>query len=166
MNALMSISSMMRGWIEKALSLSNLNVVNFRHRQLWILSFRSSFNNAVDFEHLDSVSYNYFKRLCLRHAIWTEQKLSINNFDSFLKHHLKMTRVTNERQLQEKFHKHKTNVFKKVNELTWMTESKIHIIIQHNDKYHTYKLTEKINWSSFKELVNHIKFILKHYWTW
>ncbi len=145
MNALMSISNMMRGWIKRALSLSNLNVVNFRRCQLWMLSFRSSFNNAADFEHLDSISCNYFMRLCLWHAIWTEQKLSINDFDSFSKHHLKMTKVMNERWLQEKFRKRKTNVFKKVNELTWMTESKIHIIIQHNDKYHTYKSTEKIN---------------------
>ena len=166
MNALMSISSMIRGWIERALSLSNLNVVNFRRHQLWMLSFRLSFNNAVDFKHLDSVSCNYFKRLCLWHAIRTEQKLSINDFDSFSKHHLKMTRVTNERRLQEKFRKHKTNVFKKANELTWMTESKIHIIIQHNDKDHTYKSTEKINWPLFKELVSHIEFILKHHWTW
>ncbi len=120
-------------------------------------------NNAVDFEHLDSAPRNYFKRLCLRHAIRTGQELSINGFDSFSKHHLKMTRVTNERRLREKFRKRKKNVFKKANELAWMTESKVHIIIQHNDKYHTYKSTEEINWPPSGELVSHTGFILGHH---
>jgi len=127
-----------------------------------MLPFRSPFNNAADFEHLDSVPRNHFMRLCLRHAIRTGHELSINGFDSFSKHHLKMTRVTNERRLREKFRKRKTNVFKKANELAWMTESKVHIIIQHNDKYHTYKSTEEINWPPSGELVSHTGFILGH----
>jgi hypothetical protein len=85
-----------------------------------MLPFRSPFDNAAGFEHLDSVPRNCFMRLCLRHAIRIGQELSINGFGSFSKHHLKMTRVTNERRL-----------------LAWMTESKVHIIIQHNDRYHT-----------------------------
>jgi len=75
--------------------------------------------------------------------------------------HLKMARVKKDRRLREKFRKRKINLFKKANELAWMTESKIYIVVQHDDKYHTYKSTEEPKWPpSGREVVSKRDFIL------
>ncbi len=58
-----------------------------------------------------------------------------------------MVIVKTERLLREKLRKRRTNLFKKANELARMTNSKIYIIVQHDDKYHIYKSTEESNWS-------------------
>ena len=57
-----------------------------------------------------------------------------------------MAIVKSERLLREKLRKRRTNLFKKANELARMTNSKIYIVVQHDDKYHTYKSTEESNW--------------------
>lgn len=57
-----------------------------------------------------------------------------------------MAIVKSERLLREKLRKRRTNLFKKANELAQMTNSKIYIVVQHDDKYHTYKSTEESNW--------------------
>jgi len=54
--------------------------------------------------------------------------------------------VKSERLLREKLRKRRINLFKKVNELARMTDSKIYIVIQYNDKYHIYKSIEESNW--------------------
>ena len=56
-----------------------------------------------------------------------------------------MTIVKSERLLREKLRKRRTNLFKKANELTRMINSKIYIVVQHDDKFHTYKSTEESN---------------------
>lgn len=38
------------------------------------------------------------------------------------------------------------HLFKKANELARMTNSKLYIVVQYDDKYHTYKSTEESNW--------------------
>ena len=57
-----------------------------------------------------------------------------------------MAIVKSEWLLREKLRKRRTNLFKKANELARMTNSKIYIVVQHDDKYHTYKSTEESNW--------------------
>jgi len=57
-----------------------------------------------------------------------------------------MAIVKSERLLREKLRKRRTNLFKKANELARMTNSKIYVVVPHNDKYHTYKSTEESNW--------------------
>ena len=57
-----------------------------------------------------------------------------------------MAIVKSERLLREKLRKRRTNLFKKANELARMANSKIYIVVQHDDKYHTYKSTEESNW--------------------
>ncbi len=57
-----------------------------------------------------------------------------------------MAIVKSERLLREKLRKRRTNLFKKANELARMTNSKIYIVVQHDDKFHTYKSTEESNW--------------------
>ena len=66
-----------------------------------------------------------------------------------------MAIVKSERLLREKLRKRRTNLFKKANELARMTNSKIYIVVQYDDKYHTYKSTEESNWlPPEKEIVN------------
>jgi len=44
-----------------------------------------------------------------------------------------------------------------------MTDSKIYIVVQHDEKFHTYKSTEEPKWPPFgRELVGNTKFILSH----
>ncbi|KAL8832510.1 MAG: hypothetical protein Q9191_000237 [Dirinaria sp. TL-2023a] len=57
-----------------------------------------------------------------------------------------MAIVKSERLLREKLRKRRTNLFKKANELARMTNSKIYVVVQHDDKYYTYKSTEELNW--------------------
>ena len=57
-----------------------------------------------------------------------------------------MAIVKSERLLREKLRKRRTNLFKKANELARMTNSKIYVVVQHDDKCHTYKSTEELNW--------------------
>ena len=56
-----------------------------------------------------------------------------------------MTIMKSERLLREKLRKWKTNLFKKANELARMINSKIYIVVQHDDKYYIYKSTEESN---------------------
>ncbi|KAL2056580.1 hypothetical protein ABVK25_002974 [Lepraria finkii] len=73
---------------------------------------------------------------------------------------LEMARVKKDRRLREKFRKRQTNLFKKANDLAWMTESKIYIVVQHDDKFHTYKSTQEPRWPpSGKELVSSTELI-------
>ena len=66
-----------------------------------------------------------------------------------------MTIVKSERLLREKLRKRRTNLFKKANELARMTSSKIYVVVQHDDKYYTYKSTEELNWPpSEREIVS------------
>jgi hypothetical protein len=61
-------------------------------------------------------------------------------------HSASMAIVKSERLLREKLRKRRTNLFKKANELARMTNSKTYIVVQHDDKYYTYKSTEESNW--------------------
>ena len=57
-----------------------------------------------------------------------------------------MAIVKSERLLREKVRKRRTNLFKKANEWAWMIDSKLYIVVQHDDEYHIYKSTEESNW--------------------
>lgn len=116
----------------------------------------SPFNNAADSLDISSL-------ILYATVLQVENKIQgINDLSSPVKSqdHLEMARAKKDRRLREKFRKRKTNLFKKANELAWMTESKIYIIVQHDDKYHTYKSTEEPTWPpSGREVVSTKEFI-------
>jgi len=60
-----------------------------------------------------------------------------------------------ERVAREKFRKRQTNLFKKAKELAQMTDSKVYLVVQRNDKHHTYKSTEEPNWPPEGEVVSY-----------
>ena len=75
-----------------------------------------------------------------------------------------MAIMKSERLLREKLRKRRTNLFKKANELARMTNSKVYMVVQHDNKYHTYKSTEESNWPpSEREIVSRVIDFPYHY---
>ena len=66
-----------------------------------------------------------------------------------------MAMKQSERLAWEKFRRQQKNLFKKAKELAQMTDSKVYLSVERNDKYHTYKSTEKLNWPSERETVSY-----------
>lgn len=56
-----------------------------------------------------------------------------------------ITIVKREQLLREKLRKRRTNLFKKANELARIINSKIYVVVQHNNKYYTFNLIKESN---------------------
>jgi len=62
-------------------------------------------------------------------------------------------RCKRETQRAEKFRKRRGNLLKKANELAWMTEAKVYIVLQERGKFYTYKSTEDQHWPPSEDTI-------------
>ena len=57
-----------------------------------------------------------------------------------------MALVRGERLRLEMLRKRRANLFEKANELAGKTDSKIYVVVQNDNKFHTYKSTDNLYW--------------------
>ncbi len=131
--------------------LSVVNVFSCECCQLWMLLWMSSCDSSLIMQAISKCLTIVLDYLISNHSrdIARDYQLSLQKTQHY---QASMTIVKSERLLREKLR---------------MINSKIYIVVEHHDKYHTYKSTKELNWSSLeRELVSTSDSRSDHYWRW
>jgi len=62
-----------------------------------------------------------------------------------------MALAKGERLRRDMLRKRRANLFKKANELAGKTDSKIYVVVRNDNKFHTYKSTDNLDWLTLEK---------------